>query len=1023
MDGIISSVTTRDLGAQITEPASVGATILALEHVADFADEGGQLQLPRPDETLATLTYTGCDRDLCTITLANPLTFAVDDEGFAAVYPPATEQVAMVIVDEEDAPGDGDMIEAVVPYVMRAMLADGIRDDPDTAEQVVVDVVAGDYAIADLRWQQPMIGLDTLPPSARPSTPAPVTDLDITASLYMDGRGVSHVAITAVCAPVTSDVNDDPCVPTGYELWGQSPGELYRRIAVSESEVINYKPLVAGSTWTFKARALGSGPGGFSPEVYVVLPVDTTPPPTPKAGTATAYLGGLTVDQLCLSEDNGPMPADLARIELEMQIGAGPWMVRHTFPAGRGAVSLTGLTYGALHNFRLRAFDFTGNMSGYSAVFSATPTRVVGSDLDVVLPGEVAFSDVGNLIPDGSFESAAVRDLRSWAPSGNGVWAFVSGAARHGDWSLRCTVGSDADQYLYLCGSDPGSFQSEFLPTTPKIYVSAWVRAAAGTNGAASVGARFIPQGGGPAIYADSAPVAPATGWQQIQAVFPVPAGTRSVNVRLRIAGGNAGSYWWDSVVVKDVIPSMMLEDLAVTNAKVSDLAANKITTGEIAVGQVVSVGPVAGTHSELTSTGLRGYSVGRTTPVVGITTGSDDLIAIYEDAPPGEDGTPPTLAALDALGRLQAVGVSVAEPDIDVDGNRVGGLEIYGVEFRDWLTSYGRGVLARGVRKTSTVAISDPGSDANAQGFLEIQWPALERDRNYQLIVSSHAFQLGAAGRFRGQVTVAYDGTPVTPGSTPLDINNSYAATSGSAYFTLPIIRTFATNGQSSQYREARFLYSFRGLSTSAAILADGGGCEMTLIDLGPYLPDVGIDWEIGGGAPPTSQNKTYTSVWNCSGGATYQGSSRRTDIGTDVRQGRSDDQWGIALFNHPAGSGETSRTIASAMSGATLQKAEVYLYATHWYWNAGGTAIIRARTGTSAGSSESAVGGSSKSSGGWPKPGGRWVDITSIWSTSSRSIQVGKVPDKSDYKYYGWFAGNTNDSHQPKLRLTYQR
>ena len=110
-------------------------------------------------------------------------------------------------------------------------------------------------------------------------------------------------------------------------------------------------------------------------------------------------------------------------------------------------VTLSGLIYDSLYSFRLAAVDLTGNRSGYSATFSATPQRVVETDLGVVLPGDIAYSDVGNLIPDGSFESEAVRDLRNWAPVGDGVWSFVTGQAQHGSWAYQCVSGTATQQY------------------------------------------------------------------------------------------------------------------------------------------------------------------------------------------------------------------------------------------------------------------------------------------------------------------------------------------------------------------------------------------------------------------------------------------------------------------------------------------------------------------------------------------------------------------------------------------------
>lgn len=162
LNGIISSVTTRSLGSSLAAPAALGDSTLTLDQVVDFADEGGQVQVIGPSETPQLLTYTAVDRDAGVLTLSGALGTALDDETFVAVYPLGSRQLASVIVDEESAPSDVDTIEALVPFVMRAMLPDGIREDPETAESVILDIVADEWQIIDLRNQPPRIEREAL---------------------------------------------------------------------------------------------------------------------------------------------------------------------------------------------------------------------------------------------------------------------------------------------------------------------------------------------------------------------------------------------------------------------------------------------------------------------------------------------------------------------------------------------------------------------------------------------------------------------------------------------------------------------------------------------------------------------------------------------------------------------------------------------------------------------------------------------------------------------------------------------
>ena len=104
--------------------------------------------------------------------------------------------------------------------------------------------------------------------------------------------------------------------------------------------------------------------------------------------------------------------------------------------------------------------------------------------------------------------------------------------------------------------------------------------------------------------------------------------------------------------------------------------------------------------------------------------------------------------------------------------------------------------------------------------------------------------------------------------------------------------------------------------------------------------------------------------------------------------------------------------------MTGATLKKAEVWLRNAQWYYNAGGTAVIRAQTSTSLISSTPA--GTAKNFD-WEEGQGKWVDITSIATSGIRGVTLGKAPSTSK-TYYGQFS-NHSSSYPPKLRLTYSK
>jgi hypothetical protein len=119
---------------------------------------------------------------------------------------------------------------------------------------------------------------------------------------------------------------------------------------------------------------------------------------------------------------------------------------------------------------------------------------------------------------------------------------------------------------------------------------------------------------------------------------------------------------------------------------------------------------------------------------------------------------------------------------------------------------------------------------------------------------------------------------------------------------------------------------------------------------------------------------------------------------------------------------------SLTADLSGATVTKVELYIYAGHWGPDSGGTAVIGYH-------------GASAEPGSWPpsglvadekrvgwttKTGGKWIDVTSIgtsiWSAgTAKGIAFGPGPDNG-LEYYGYFKG-PGQTYEPKLRLTYYK
>ena len=199
---------------------------------------------------------------------------------------------------------------------------------------------------------------------------------------------------------------------------------------------------------------------------------------------------------------------------------------------------------------------------------------------------------------------------------------------------------------------------------------------------------------------------------------------------------------------------------------------------------------------------------------------------------------------------------------------------------------------------------------------------------------------------------------------------------------------------------------------------------------DMGSYLGWSDGGYSRGGGTPysgsptvtetaPVIVKKTYTSTWNATGVATY-----RAGIGSMstsqylLQQGTygGANRWSHAVFNGGAVSGETGKTIATALSGATVSKVEFYGLVKNTYYGAGGTAVLAPATQTALTSIATSSAESRFS--GWKVGTAKWVTLSNALGTSVRSVAIG--PDSSGLTEYIKFDPTLANL---KLRITYTR
>ena len=459
-------------------------------------------------------------------------------------------------------------------------------------------------------------------------------------------------------------------------------------------------------------------------------------------------------------------------------------------------------------------------------------------------------------------------------------------------------------------------------------------------------------------------------------------------------------------------------------DSAIGGVGTGKLLTGSISAGVEVIAGNPLTNHAKMTSSGFKVFVEDPvdfvSNEVVRMGSDTGDLFAIT-------DATGQVKASISETGSGAFTGLSVDATSFDADDKPAGGLTIYGTEFLDYINALPRGM----------VAWENFGTDKGPTGASEVGYGEIgfrmDPTRLYKVSVRGaydHS-TAGAGASFRLRMTSA-DAPTAAPSPT---------ITSNTVLQVLPwrhsvagadsTFSDFATlYNETGAPKNVRLLLTYAGAGTAAGatVRAFGGGSSTFASPEGGVIvcvEDIGQVSGQGGayntGGVVVTPVQTYVSTWNATNSMGYTGSNV-ADNDADVKQGYSSadgDSHGVIIFGGGAASGEKTKTIATALTGATLKKVEVYLYFNHWYYNSGGTAIIRAYNSTSLSSSTPT--GTTKQSASWPKPGGRWVDITSIATTAIRGVTVGKA-GSTNLLYYGRVNGYTM-SNKPQLRLTYTR
>ncbi|GAA5071064.1 hypothetical protein [Streptomyces similanensis] len=353
----------------------------------------------------------------------------------------------------------------------------------------------------------------------------------------------------------------------------------------------------------------------------------------------------------------------------------------------------------------------------------------------------------------------------------------------------------------------------------------------------------------------------------------------------------------------------------------------------------------------------------------------------------------------------LRTAGVPVAT--IDQNGNAgfqqvaANTLSVGGTDVQQLLDMQPRGILAIDYQTSSRT------SSGAEVGFVELGC-TLDETRMYRFVFCARVNPSAAGGELRVYLR---GGIPATPALTSTQrYLHVYPFGSGnSGTVRLEHISSGKVFGSGMR----RFLVSFM-----CATGPSGQTCQLYgandypgyfyIEDIGPYIPETG-GYSDGGGSGGTITR--WTKMYPCTWSGTYQNrGSLTSSLGVQCYQG------GSALAASMVG---FSPSLASDLAGATMLKAELYLFYDSWQANTGGTAVIRAHRQTNQPAAFSADTASVTAP--FARNEGKLVDITPIFdpaTTRGVALDPNSVLDA-----YSGRARGQGQTNAPLLRISYTK
>lgn len=511
----------------------------------------------------------------------------------------------------------------------------------------------------------------------------------------------------------------------------------------------------------------------------------------------------------------------------------------------------------------------------------------------------------------------------------------------------------------------------------------------------------------------------PSTGVMYAQVVVTILNSTGTdlgiYNVRgMRRSGGKLivdGSITTDQLGAQSVTAGKIKAlDITAGQIAANAIEADKIKAGAVTAAKLeaqlvlatkIVAGTPSGIHAEMDTNGFKVYGVNDAgtyeTVRLGVA-GTDDLFAISD-----ENGVPTIQGSPD--GSFSVLSLEAAD-------------SIYykGVELKDYVDTRPRGMAAWGqVPVGSNMSVGS----GNEVGLFELAWDGGDTpSRMYEFVLNEFLVNCSSAGTVGLRLHLSTDGTPPTI-SDPI-IQYNYDRISDPGYSGLGLSRIIGSNN-GNYMRVLVGLYWTGAAGSNATVYSGNNYLYSRIMDLGETIDPTAVA-TTGGGTPfsgstvssPTTAKVTKTVEYGYTSVKSYLPSGSQYNYNTSkAYQGPS-----------PAGYGNLqaqygfNQNFQSLLSGATINGIWVYLYYEHWYYNAGGTAMIRLHNNLQAPATNVGMTSNGVNSGSWPKGAGRWVALpSSLWAGFASGTYKGfGIVGDGTYNTYGY-------ANNARIRIKYTK